>query len=253
MIFEKRFLTQRRVSSLAKDVLTAYDGNGTALDLASSEVVEEVRLDAERLLGRKLHYYGAFLFFVAATTMETATGGAEAGWHIDGTCQSVEGDCFNAWIPLYCRSSSSGIEVISKVGNRRLYDEIGPNPRSVKFLVRARAEAVFDQLGVATDFAVVEEDSKRLIPVSSSDLVVSAFNNVAPGDLALFRQDEIHRGTHKDGIRIQLSVKFRCRRSVDRRAIGPLRSNHVKPISKHGRLELLVIRELLSIQAGRNL
>ncbi|MBL8300635.1 MAG: hypothetical protein JNN30_20035 [Rhodanobacteraceae bacterium] len=250
MYYFSRFLTTHEIGALCTDALMAYSPTHNELDLSRSATLEAVRDRLEVRLGRRLRYFGAFLLLVCDTTIETANGNASEGWHTDGSCALVSGDCFNAWIPLYNSSRSSGLEVITDCDNAWIYEHLGDPASPLEVFVRGSASHIFDRLGASdgTDLLLLRRALRKSLLLEWKALHVARYDAPAAGDLALFRQTEIHRGVHRDGVRIQLSLKFLDERAIDLRspdaAIVP-----EKQLSKHGRIEAQLVRELLSLQA----
>jgi hypothetical protein len=245
-------LSRPSLRELVADALAAYDPRRNAIDLRGSRVVDGLRLQLEAVVGQPLAYYGAFFLLVSETTIETATGNAGDGWHVDSTCARIDGTCFNAWIPLYSRATSTGVEVIARDGNEELYERLGDPRRPLDIFARKRSADVFARLGVddGIDLVVVRQGTNNALLLCQDDLVVHRYENPRPGDVALFRQTDIHRGFHDDGLRVQLSIKF----VVAGARTDPAGEEPVppgRPLTKHGRLEAQLVRELLGLQLER--
>jgi hypothetical protein len=243
------FLSRSRLGALCADALAAYDPARNGLDLSRSAAVDEIRLALETRIGRRLRYFGAFLLLVSETTIETAIGNAGEGWHTDGSCSAVRGDCFNAWIPLYNSSRHTGLEVIAADDNPWIYERLGDEGRPLEIYVRSSAADMFERIGADADLLLLRRDERRSLLLDWRDVRVTTCAGPAPGDLAIFRQTEIHRGFHQGGIRIQLSLKFLDQNAVDLRDTGAP-PPPAKTLSKHGRLEAQLVRELLELQAA---
>jgi len=245
------FLTNHELGALCADALSAYSSVRSEIDLSRSATLDVLRCRLQARLGRRLRYFGAFLLLVSDTTIETANGNTSEGWHTDDSCALVSGDCFNAWIPLYNSSRSSGLEVIPERDNAWIYEHLGDPVSPLEIFVRTSSSHIFDRLaaGEDTDILLLRRGIRKSLLLEWEALRVVRHDAPLAGDLALFRQTEIHRGIHDGGIRIQLSLKFLDERAVDLRepvvAAAP-----TKALSKHGRMEAQLVRELLSIQAN---
>lgn len=245
------FLTGHELGALCADALSAYSPVRNGIDLSRSAALVALHRRLEARLGRRLRYFGAFLLLVSDTTIETANGNASEGWHTDDSCAWVSGDCFNAWIPLYSSSRSSGLEVIPECENGWIYEHLGDPASPLEIFVKTSARQLFDRLaaGCDSDILLLRRDIRTSLLLDWNALRIARHDAPRAGDLALFRQSEIHRGIHRDGIRIQLSLKFLDERAVDLRdpaaAAAPARA-----LSKHGRMEAQLVRELLSLQAA---
>lgn len=250
MQYFSSFLTKHELGALCTDALSAYSSVRNEVDLSHSATLDVLRSRLEARLGRRLRYFGAFLLLVSDTTIETANGNASEGWHADDSCAVVSGDCFNAWIPLYNSSRSSGLEVIPECENAWIYEHLGDPVSPLEVFVKTSSSHIFDRLaaGDDTDILLLRRGIRKSLLLEWKDLRVVRHDAPLVGDLLLFRQTEIHRGIHDGGIRIQLSLKFLDERAVDLRdpvaAAAPTKS-----LSKHGRMEAQLVRELLSIQA----
>lgn len=248
MRYLESFLSDVTLRALAADVLQAYNPPANAIDLASSRVVEEIRQSLEPVLQRPLRYFGAFVLLVSQTTIETATQNTSEGWHVDSSCAHVGGDCYNAWIPLYNSSTHTGIEVIAQDDNPEIYEHLGDATLPLDILVRTSAQNVFERLTASgdADLILLRREASRSLVLNWSDVAISSRSNPYVGDVALFKQTDIHRGFHHDGIRIQLSIKFLDAEAREIRTQAPQVSTP-KPLSKHGRLEAQLVRELLGM------
>lgn len=240
-------LSRKDLSVLIGEVIHAYEPRTNLLDLSQSTIVKQLRCAGEHLLARNLRYFRAYIFLVSATTIETAQNNLSGGWHIDGTSNFVNGDCFNFWLPIYNSSVKSGLEVISAMRNESLYRELDGYLNAASVLVRPNANKILEHIGVdcTSDFAFLFDDNRKLLEFPRSELLVDCVENASLGSCVVFKQNEFHRGNHSDGIRIQLSLKF-----VDSAAQIKRQDPEeiTKILSKHGRLESQLIRELLKIQ-----
>ena len=244
------FLTKHELGALCADALSAYSSVRNELDLSRSATLDALRCRLEARLDRRLRHFGAFLLLVSDTTIETANGNASEGWHTDGSCALVSGDCFNAWIPLYNSSRSSGLEVIPECDNAWIYEHLGDPVSPLEIFVKTSSRHIFDHLAASddTDILLLRRGIRKSLLLAWKDLRVVRHDAPLAGDLALFRQTEIHRGIHDGGIRIQLSLKFLDEHAMDLRDPGAA-ATPTKTLSKHGRMEAQLVRELLSIQA----
>lgn len=244
------FLSDTTLRALVADVLHAYNPHANAIDLSHSNAIDEIKRSLESVVGHSLRYFGAFLLLVSETTIETATSNASEGWHVDSSCAHIEGCCYNAWIPLYNSSTNTGVQVITQDDNPELYDLLGDATLPLDILVRTSARSVFEQLKANgdADLILLRREASRALALNWSDITFRIHGNPCVGDVALFKQTEIHRGFHQGGIRLQLSIKFLDVYAREIRTQMP----HIpmpKPLSKHGRLEAQLVRELLGISA----
>jgi len=251
MRYLENFLSDATLRTLAADVLQAYNPQVNAIDLSHSCVIDEIRQSLEPIVQRPLRYFGAFLLLVSHTTIETATKNVSEGWHVDSSCAHVSGDCYNTWIPLYNSSTNTGIQVIAQADNSEIYRHMGDATLPLEILVRTSAQEVFERLDATdADLVLLRRDGSRSLVLNWSDVAICSRNNPCVGDVALFKQTEIHRGFHQNGIRIQLSVKFMDADAKEIHAQAP-QTPMPKPLTKHGRLEAQLVRELLGISVLR--
>jgi hypothetical protein len=129
-----------------------------------------------------------------------------------------------------------------------LYSEISGHLSTSTVLVRPNATDVLGKIGVdpESDFVILFDGNRRVLELPSSSLRVASIQNAVIGDGAVFNQTDFHRGKHADGIRIQLTLKFidATARVNESCADAEL----MKPLTKHGRLEAQLVRELLGLQ-----
>ncbi|QDE40697.1 hypothetical protein FIV34_16525 [Luteibacter pinisoli] len=235
------------VEKLIDDTLSSYDPQSTNIELMDHAAIDELRDIAARAVGRPLYYWKAFLFVATETTMETVSSDASDGWHIDGsTTDAGHGvDCFNTWIPLYVSGASTGLAVIPREKNVELYACLGDARLPLGIYTRERAPEVLQQLQAdSADFVFIRHATGDSVAALRGDLYVETIDAPVVGDAAIFYQNDIHRGFHEDGVRIQLSIKF-----TDSPLTSASRATHakLKELSKHGRLEGVLVRELLKI------
>jgi hypothetical protein len=169
----------------------------------------------------------SFIFLASSSTMASRMTSPDQGWHTDGTCQVIDGDCFNVWVPIYNDSTCSGIEVMPEEGNKQLYQTLGDPTYPLMIYLRDAAPWVFDimkkDIPSEADMLLVKSYNGTILPVTKSKMNVVRCDNAQPGDIAIFKQSELHRGFHENGIRIQLSLKFQ---TADAR-LNPKPSNNL--------------------------
>ncbi|TCI85710.1 hypothetical protein [Tenacibaculum sp. M341] len=181
--------------------------------------IEPIHEKLQRLfkeeLGKEVEFLNSFIFFASSTTMKSRMNSNNMGWHTDGSCSFVDGDCYNVWIPIYNDSKSTGLEVVSESENPELYAQFG-DPTEVPIIYsKENSEEVFgffkNSIPEDTDLIVVKVASGLVLPISKKRLKIDRYENPSPGDIVVFKQSELHRGFHDGGIRIQLSLKFRLK------------------------------------------
>ncbi|MCJ8273192.1 MAG: hypothetical protein MJK04_27800 [Psychrosphaera sp.] len=178
-------------------------------------VISKVGEWVGQMVGNEVEYLIAFIFLASDSTMNFGKPHSVCpSWHTDLTNRWVDGDCFNAWIPLYINAQGSGVSIISEMDNPLLYSELDP---TYKFSIytREKQSAMFDLLapncGPQIDMMVVTMHNGVIKLLNSDTLNIRRFDNAFVGDVGLFNQGHIHGGFHQKGIRIQLSLKFRVK------------------------------------------
>jgi hypothetical protein len=229
-MYTKNFFNKQELSTLVRSVIDNYN---------PMELKNTINLKNMDALIQKLMYHFAaeydvevkliqsFIFLASSSTMASRMTSPDQGWHTDGTCQVIDGDCFNVWIPIYNDSTCSGIEVMTEEGNKQLYQTLGDPTYPLMIYLRDAAPWVFDimkkDIPAEADMLLVKSYNGTILPVTKNKMHVVRCDNARPGDIAIFKQSELHRGFHENGIRIQLSLKFQ---TVDAR-LNPKPSNNL--------------------------
>lgn len=271
MKFLKAFLDQHELEMLTQSLIDNHDPAYNVIDLDNIESIKSKIIAAiKQEFGVETEFLMSYIFLACETTMEAIT--ARGGWHTDGTSCIVDGDCFNAWIPVYIDSTDTGLEIITQNQNRDFYQQIGDRTNPLQMLTKEVAPDIFKLIGAPDDSnqVAINHFNGALVPFNINDLQVSRIDHPQAGDLGLFKQADIHRGFHTNGVRIQLSLKFISKQATlnkkgsnwqyamferitgggdihqfqDTQKILEKRT-HKKPVSKHGRLEALLIKFLL--------
>jgi len=213
----KKFFSQSELLTLIKCVIDNYNPTDlkNTINLAcAGELIQKISDHFESEYGVRVKFIQSFIFLASSTTMSSKATSADQGWHTDGTCQIIDGDCYNAWIPVYNDSTCTGIEVIPESENKDLYAALGDATDPPVVYVRDTAPWVFDimkgRIASNADMIFVKSYNGTILPVCKKDLHIVRCEDPQPGDISIFKQSEIHRGFHKNGIRIQLSLKFQA-------------------------------------------
>lgn len=271
----KNFLSKQELLRLIKCVMDNYNPADlkNTINLKSDEgLIQKITEHFECEYGVQVKYIQSFIFLASSTTMSSKATSPDQGWHTDGTCQVIDGDCYNVWIPIYNDSTCTGIEVIPEKENRELYRILDDATYPIMVYLRDTAPVVFDimkgQISDDDDMIFAKAYNGVIVPASRKKIYIERCENPEPGDICIFKQSEIHRGFHKNGIRIQLSLKFQ---TINAR-LNPKPSNNLyklfqnfskghgdyeqymeflklftptSPISKHGMLEKDLLMTLL--------
>ena len=258
--------------------------NSVIINHGSSELKNTIRLnDIDGLIhkltdffsgnmGVQVDFMHSYIFLASETTMVSRMFNSDQGWHIDGTSQVIDGDCYNVWIPIYNDSSKSGVEIIPEEQNQDLYTSLGDLTYPVNIYTKNAASWIFkvlqEEIPDDTDLIIAKPHNGMVLPLALNQLKTKRYENPRVGDIAIFKQTEIHRGFHSDGIRIQLSLKFKTKEarlnakpsnteyqlfkvfskgSDDYGSFCNFQKffNTNPPVSKHGRLERETIVSLL--------
>lgn len=242
------FLSSQLAAELVKETLQARLLGTNQLLIGSEHSVEAIRQLVTSALGRKVVFFKAFLFLLTETTYEGVRADDGEGWHNDASCNDVNGECVNVWIPLYCSGQTSGLRIAARRDNEWLYSAFPEAMARLDVLTKARRPDLFEMDG-SYDLLVIDTANEAGISLKLSDLSVQEVIEVSVGDAVIFSQSDLHQGIHDDGVRIQLTLKFVAdgnaeiaAQTAPSTAIGPT-------LSKHGVLERQLIRELLGLQA----
>ncbi len=217
MIYQKGFLNFEDLQNLRRSTsvgVSSMIGNIIVLKNIDNILIKIKKYFAE-CCELEVEYLRSFLFLASDSTM--SFGGAQRlnpQWHTDATCRLIDGDCYNVWIPIHNDSECSGLEVISREKNEKLYENIDPNEHTTiynKFDHSRMFDALPSLVPADTDLILIQEASGLIQPESIAKLNVARYDNSLPGDILIFKQSDIHGGFHDGGIRIQLSLKFLCK------------------------------------------
>ena len=243
------FLSCHLATELIRETLQAKLLGTNQLLIGSEHSVEAIRKLVASTLGRKVIFFKAFLFLLTETTYEGVQADDGEGWHNDASCNDVDGECINVWIPLYCSGQSSGLRIAARRDNEWLYSAL-PRPRArLDVLTKARRPDLFELDG-RDDLLIIDNANGAGISLKISDLNVQEVIGASVCDAAIFSQSDLHQGIHGDGVRIQLTLKFVADGNAGTAAQTDS-SMAVQPkLSKHGVLERQLIRELLGLQAA---
>jgi hypothetical protein len=220
MSYQKEFLNPEELQQIRRSVAAAV-----ALKNDNVNIIEPVGIDnilakiAEHitgLTGQSVEYFRSFLFLASESTMVYDRAPQEIpGWHKDATCALVDGDCFNAWLPLYNEAENSGVAVISAAKNPQIYDKLEDLSYPLSIYTKQNDPAFFNMLegkiGPDIDMVLITPHNGVVVPINTNQLNITRYENPTAGDLAIFKQTEIHGGFHQSGVRIQLSLKFRAK------------------------------------------
>ncbi len=275
MKYQRGFLNQQELNTLTKSTLQGYDPANNIISLSGiDEIKQKIQAQIEAHYGVSTEFLMAYLFLACETTMEKFE--QSLGWHTDGSCNFVDGDCFNAWLPIYNDSNDTGMEIISDKENPELYRHVGDQTHSLQIFNRQHDAATFAMVRAPqeADMLVINHFSGDVFPFDKSKLNISKIEKPQLGDLAIFKQTDIHRGFHNGGVRIQLSLKFiSSEAKLNTKASNSYyklfekmtgggsihqflaaRSALVPPrrLSKHGKLEGILVKTLLNNQLAKN-
>lgn len=184
-------------------VKTNFNPHTNQVELAGAEAaVGELLRITEQEVGNKVSYYKSHLFIASPTTPPE--------WHTDLSSSEVNGDCYNIWVPLFVKASPAGIRVIPKEKNADLYEKLGDSRLQVDIFERAAAPKLFDLARVSSQYDILflKKELGMLLPYQTQALHIESYQEAKVGDLAIFKQDEVHSGIGDNGIRLQLQLKF---------------------------------------------
>lgn len=249
MIKCPEFLPSHLVEELVKETLQAKLLGTNQLLIGPGHSVEAIRQRVGSVLGRDVVFFKAFLFLLTETTYEGVRGDDGEGWHNDASCNDVNGECINVWIPLYCSGQSSGVRVAASRDNEWLYSALPQAGARLDVLTKERRPDLFEADG-SDDLLVIDAANGAGISLKFSDLSLQAAIGVSVGDAVIFSQSDLHQGIHGDGVRIQLTLKFVADSNEDTIAQTASSTATQPKLSKHGVLERQLIRELLGLQAA---
>lgn len=212
----KNFFNQHELQLLIQSVIDNYD----LLELKNTIHLQNIGVLIDKLIDHfrtelnvRVKHLQSFIFLASSTTMSSITNAPDQGWHIDGTNQLVDGDCYNVWIPLYNDSTKSGIEIITEKENKKLYQELGDVTYPIMVFTLEGFPSIFELLNASiakdSDLILIKPNSGKILSVKKGELYIRRHVNPQSGDIEIFKQSELHRGFHDNGIRIQLSLKFR--------------------------------------------
>uniref|UniRef100_A0A486XLQ1 Phytanoyl-CoA dioxygenase n=1 Tax=Rheinheimera sp. BAL341 TaxID=1708203 RepID=A0A486XLQ1_9GAMM len=285
MNYAKQLLSPDELNILSQNVKNNYLSTGVknqiVLDKLGS-IVPKLTSHISDVVGEEVEFLNLnFIFLACNTTMAPLLNSESLGWHTDNTCSVIDGNCYNAWVPLFNDSTETGIEVIADGHNKELFSRLGDPTFPLKVYCKKTSPSVFKlfpQLaGTDYDMVFVKPYTGTIVPFRARDLEISKSERPEAGDVAIFKQTDVHRGFHSNGIRIQLSMKFASKNArlntapsnsyyqlfkSFQLALGQSNSNNLSNIanfyrflelvtpreilSKHGRLEQDLIQSLLS-------
>ncbi len=285
MHYARKLLTQDELNILIQNVKNNYSLTGVknkiTLDKLGS-IVPKLTSYISQAMDDEVEFLDLnFIFLASHTTMAPLINSESLGWHTDNTCSVIDGNCYNAWIPLFNDSPETGIEVIGDGQNKELFDRLGNPTFPLKVYCKKTAPGVFKLFpqvaGTDYDMIFVKPAHGTIVPFRERDLDISRSERPEAGDVAIFKQSDIHRGFHARGIRIQLSMKFASKKAQLNTApsnsyyqlfknfqptLGQNSARNIsdiatfyrllemvtpkEPLSKHGRLEQDLIQSLLS-------
>lgn len=249
MIKCAEFLPSHLAEELVKETLHAKLLETNQLLIGSGRSVEAIRQRVGSVIGRDVVFFKAFLFLLTETTYESVRDDDGEGWHNDASCNDVNGECINVWIPLYCSGQSSGVRIAARRDNEWLYSALPQAGARLDVLTKARRPELFQSDG-SDDLLVIDTANGAGISLKVSDLRVQTAIGVSVGDAVIFSQSDLHQGIHGDGVRIQLTLKFVADGNAEI-AAQTASSTAIQPtLSKHGVLERQLMRELLGLQAA---
>ncbi|MEE4000860.1 hypothetical protein V1T75_10960 [Tenacibaculum sp. FZY0031] len=214
----EHFFVQEELDLIKKSVLENIESSQSKnmIELKNIDsIYEKLQLFFKEELGKEVEFLNSFIFFASSTTMDSRMKSSNMGWHTDGTCSLVDGDCYNVWIPIYNDSESTGLEIVSEGKNPELYTQFGDPTEIPVIYSRENSEEIYHFFGNSipedTDLIIVKVASGLVLPLAKKNLNIDKYENPTPGDIVVFKQSELHRGFHDGGIRIQLSLKFRLK------------------------------------------
>ncbi|MBK0026994.1 hypothetical protein IAE57_12535 [Stenotrophomonas sp. S48] len=242
------FLPSSVVVDLLDEVLQAKLLETNQLMIEPDRSVEAIKRLVGASIGRDITFFKAFLFLLTETTHESARANDGEGWHNDASCNDVDGECLNVWIPLYCSAKSSGLRIAPRHRNEWLYSAL-PRPRArLDVLTKTKRPDLFDP-DSSDDLLIIDKDNGGGISARLSDIDIEDVSNVTVGDAAIFSQSDLHQGMHAEGVRIQLTLKFLTAGTSHIANQRYMPAPTPPSLSKHGRLERQLMQELLSLQS----
>ena len=214
-MYIENFLSKQELKSLIGSVIESYDPGALrkSISLKNSDglINRITRFFAEEY-GVKAKFWQSFIFLANSSKMAPGATASDQTWHTDGSCQIIDGDCYNVWIPIYNDAASTGIEVIPEKGNEELYAKLGDPTYPLTVYLRDAVPWIFDilkeQIPPETDTLLVKMYNGAIIPLGRYQTNMVRIENPKPGSLSIFKQSEVHRGFNNNGIRIQLVLKF---------------------------------------------
>jgi len=268
LLHTKQFLDKYELDYLTKIILRNYEPTNNSIHLEDAdEIIKKVKNSIEEYNGCEVEYLTSYFFLACSTTMDRFE--SNGGWHTDATCRAIEGDCYNAWIPIYVDSTNTGLEIIETLSNEGFYENLGDLTEPLTVYSRKSSEILFDAVRVNKNlyFMAVNKFSGKVLPFSDESVNSTKILDPSAGDIVVFKQSELHRGIHDNGVRLQLSLKFfdkKC--SLNKKATNQdymLFKNFIQSdsileflkakslisgsrlLSKHGRLEKELVHALL--------
>lgn len=211
----KNFFNQQELQTLRKSILenlkTLDTDNNINLKNAD-DLINKIKDYFSSNLNIAANFIRAGVILASESTMRPRMGTVSEGWHVDGACRFVDGDCYNVWIPIYNDSSNSGIEIITHADNSELYTELGDQTYDIEVTTQKGAPWIFDLIKakIKSDSEMIffKPENAKLVITAKNKIYITRLDSPVTGDIAIFKQSEIHRGFHYHGIRIVVNLKF---------------------------------------------
>jgi hypothetical protein len=217
---QKDFLTNDELQCLITSVRANYAQSNlkNAIHLKGVDhILKKIERCFEEKLLREVEHVQSLIFLSSTTTMAPRMLSASQGWHIDGFSTYIEGECFNVWLPIYNDSTDTGLEIISEEHNKELFAKIGDQTEEPLVYTKETAPRMFKiltgKIPPDSDLLIVKVASGLTLPIKKGNAQILRYENPSAGDVVIFKQTDIHRGFLSNGIRIQLSLKFRVKDS----------------------------------------
>jgi hypothetical protein len=221
MDYQQQFFNQQQLKLLRQSALAAVnytDANEALFNRVQlndiNPLLEQIGEHVGRLAATEVDFLSASIELVCDATLNHGKPqGDTPHWHTDSSNRWVSGECFNVCVPLYNDSVASGLSVIAADDNPGLYQQLGDRSYPIVVYSREKTPSFFALLPPKTpkqiDLLVLNGFEGRIIPCSSDSLQISTSTALQPGDIGVFRHDDIYGSFLQSGIRIELSLKFK--------------------------------------------